>query len=114
ELTSKEEDGESEIQGYSITFHNNDKVILDLEGEITNKERLSRGTYEAVKISHLLGSIIADQKSDIGYEEKGSGIYYLDEKMAFTHTELEKMIITLIISKLCRYGQFFYTTHNYD
>ncbi|MEQ0202117.1 AAA family ATPase [Klebsiella sp. CN_Kp104] len=114
ELTSKDDDGESEIQGYSITFHNNDKVILDLEGEITNKERLSRGTYEAVKISHLLGSIIADQKSDIGYEEKGSGIYYLDEKMAFTHTELEKMIITLIISKLCRYGQFFYTTHNYD
>ena len=34
--------------------------------------------------------------------------------MAFTHTELEKMIVTLIISKLCRYGQFFYTTHNYD
>jgi len=114
ELRSKDGDGESEVQGYSITFSNNDKVMLDLEGEITNKERLSRGTYEAVKISHLLASVISDQKEDIGFEDKGSGIYFLDEKMAFTHTELEKMILTLIISKLPRYGQFFYTTHNYD
>jgi hypothetical protein len=114
ELTTKDGDSEPELQGYSISFHNNDKVILDLEGDITNKERLSRGTYEAVKISHLLASVIADKESDIGFEEKGSGIYFLDEKMAFTHTELEKTIITLIISKLCRYGQFFYTTHNYD
>lgn len=116
ELTTTTEDNEVETQGYSVSFNNNDKVIIDLEGDITNKERLSRGTYEAVKISHLLSGIITDAKEDdkIDYDEKGSATYFLDEKMAFTHTELEKMIITLMISKLCRYGQFFYTTHNYD
>lgn len=116
ELTTKTDESESEVQGYSVIFHNNDKVIIDLEGDITNKERLSRGTYEAVKISHLLSGIISDKKADdkIDYLDKGSATYFLDEKMAFTHTELEKMIITLMISKLCRYGQFFYTTHNYD
>ncbi|WP_431022581.1 putative ATP-binding protein involved in virulence [Erwinia rhapontici] len=114
ELTTKDEGTPPEIQGYSITFKNNDKVILDLDGDITNKERLSRGTYEAVKISQLLAGVISDKVSDSTYEDKGSAVYYLDEKMAFTHTELEKIILTLIISKLCRYGQFFYTTHNYD
>ncbi len=113
ELTAKDGD-DSEVQGYSVTFDNKDKVIIDLDGEIANRERLSRGTYEAVKISHLLSGIIEDRADDLKNEEQGSGIYFLDEKMAYTHTELEKMIVTLIISKLCRYGQFFYTTHNYD
>ncbi|HDW2202810.1 ATP-binding protein [Klebsiella pneumoniae] len=114
ELTAKHEDGQEEIQGYSVVFNNNDKVIIDMEGGITNKDRLSRGTYEAVKISHLLSGVLEDQKEESEYNDPCSGIYFLDEKMAFTHTELEKMIVTLIISKLCRYGQFIYTTHNYD
>lgn len=114
ELTSKDDEGQEEVQGYSVVFNNNDKVIIDMEGDITNKDRLSRGTYEAVKISHLLSGVLEDKTEESEYNVPCSGVYFLDEKMAFTHTELEKMIVTLIISKLCRYGQFIYTTHNYD
>lgn len=113
-LTSKDSEKENETQGYSIVFNNNDKVFIDPEGEITNKERLSRGTYEAIKISQLLSGIIEDKDAQIQYTDSCSCIYFLDEKMAYTHTELEKIVITLIISKLSRYSQFFYTTHNYD
>ncbi|MDM2722697.1 AAA family ATPase [Citrobacter youngae] len=113
-LTVKDDEGKEDLQGYSVVFNNGDKVIIDMEGEITNKDRLSRGTYEAVKISHLLSGVLEDKAEESELRIPCSGIYFLDEKMAFTHTELEKMMVTLIISKLCRYGQFIYTTHNYD
>ncbi|GDQ33897.1 hypothetical protein BvCmsNSP039_02519 [Escherichia coli] len=41
-------------------------------------------------------------------------LYFLDESMAYVHSELERAIITLIISKLKINSQFFYTTHNCD
>ncbi|MEH5125131.1 hypothetical protein PO452_23920 [Escherichia coli] len=34
--------------------------------------------------------------------------------MAYTHSELERMIVALIISNLKENTQFFYTTHNMD
>ncbi|MGK8253420.1 hypothetical protein [Moraxella lacunata] len=43
-----------------------------------------------------------------------SSIYFLDEKLSSSHSELEITILNLIIQKLNRYSQFFYTTHNYD
>ena len=113
-LTLKDDEGKEDLQGYSVVFNNGDRVIIDMEGDITNKDRLSRGTYEAVKISHLLSGVLEDKIEEREFNFPCSGVYFLDEKMAFTHTELEKMMVTLIISKLCRYGQFIYTTHNYD
>ncbi|HFF8551739.1 TPA: AAA family ATPase [Klebsiella variicola] len=113
-LIVKDDEGNENLQGYSVAFNNGDKVIIDMEGEITNKDRLSRGTYDAVKISHLLSGILEDRTEETNMNFPCSGLYFLDEKMAFTHTELEKIMVTLIISKLCRYGQFIYTTHNYD
>lgn len=102
------------IEGYSVTFANNDKVMIDLDGEITNKNRLSRGTYEAIKIAHLLSRLVEGYKKEQKTRLAYSSIFFLDEKMAYTHSELEKFMLTLIISKLGRYNQFFYTTHNYD
>jgi hypothetical protein len=102
------------IEGYSVTFSNNDKVMIDLDGEITNKNRLSRGTYEAIKIAHLLSRLVDNLKKERKTNMAYSSIFFLDEKMAYTHSELEKFMLTLIISKLGRLNQFFYTTHNYD
>ncbi|EMK7712508.1 ATP-binding protein [Yersinia enterocolitica] len=108
-----------EVEGYSVTFENNDKVMIDLDGEIINKERLSRGTYESVKLAHLLSSVInskeiQDKTMLAGNIIPNFSIYFLDERMAFAHNELEKMMVALIVSKLARHSQFFYTTHNYD
>lgn len=56
-------------------------------------------------VSHLLSDY---EHSDI------PDTYFLDEKMAFAHSELEQAIVNLIIEKLQPNSQFFYTTHNYD
>ena len=92
---------------YLITFENGDKVIIE-EGKILNKERLSRGTQEAIELSSFLNAVIKSNKQKI------SGTFYLDEKMAYSHSEIEIAMINVIIEKLNRYSQFFYTTHNYD
>ncbi|HBQ2641476.1 TPA: AAA family ATPase, partial [Klebsiella pneumoniae] len=97
-LIVKDDEGNQNLQGYSVIFNNGDKVIIDMEGEITNKDRLSRGTYDAVKISHLLSGILEDKTEETDMNFPCSGLYFLDEKMAFTHTELEKIMVTLIIS----------------
>ncbi|EPO5087897.1 hypothetical protein ACUBX1_000570 [Enterobacter hormaechei] len=110
----KEKNTTGDIEGYSILFSNNDKVMIDLEGDITNTNRLSRGTFEAIRISHLLSRLVNSYKNEQKTRTAYSSIFFLDEKMAYTHSELEKLILTLIISKLGRFSQFFYTTHNYD
>jgi len=90
---------------YLIEFNNKDKVLVD-DGVILDKERLSRGTQEAIEIASFLNAIIKMDNS--------SAIFYLDEKLAYSHSEIEIAILNLIIEKLNRYSQFFYTTHNYE
>jgi len=109
----------TEINGYQITFSNQDDVFIDINRHVTNKERLSRGTYDAIEVASLIAWIISDKQNEKRYKENNitsipNSIYFLDEKMAFAHSELEQAIINTIITNLGRHSQFFYTTHNYD
>ncbi|MFP2485831.1 AAA family ATPase [Enterobacter ludwigii] len=104
----------NKTEGYSILFSNNDTVMIDLAGDITNNNRLSRGTYEAIRIAFLLSRIIEAYKQEVKTKRGTSSVFFIDEKMAYTHTELEKLLLTLIITKIGSYNQFFYTTHNCD
>jgi len=100
------------LSGFSIRFYNNDVVIATKSGEVANYERLSKGTYDAVKLSHFVSSITADfREADV---HDACNLYFLDERMAYVHSELERCIITLIISRLKTNSQFIYTTHNSD
>lgn len=116
----QETDGAEKKEGldsvFMIRFKNSDSLVVTSKGEITNSERLSRGTFDAVRLSHFINSIIADHDMFVGRSSltAPSMTYFLDERMAFAHSELEKIIITLIISKLKSNAQFFYTTHNMD
>ncbi|HEC5279620.1 TPA: ATP-binding protein [Enterobacter cloacae] len=102
------------LSGFSIRFQNNDPVIVTNSGEVANYNRLSRGTYDAVKISLFVSAIQTDYlESELNDNNTGM-VYFLDERMAYVHSELERAIVTLIISKLPINGQFFYTTHNSD
>ncbi len=105
-LVSRDDDG---INGYNIKFGNQDTVLMDLHGKITNAERLSKGTYDAIMVAEFVSRVINDFK-----ENQVPNTYYLDEKMAYSHSELEQAILNLIIEKLQPDSQFFYTTHNYD
>lgn len=105
-LPSSDETG---LNGYSIKFGNHDTLLMDLQGKIANAERLSKGTYDAIMVAEFISRVLSDyEHSDI------PDTYFLDEKMAFAHSELEQAIVNLIIEKLQPNSQFFYTTHNYD
>ncbi|HEI8999781.1 TPA: ATP-binding protein [Citrobacter koseri] len=99
---------------FLIRFKNSDSLVVTSKGEITNSDRLSRGTFDAVTLSHFISAIISDHEALKHGELIPSMTYFLDEKLAFTHSELERMIVALIISKLKENTQFFYTTHNMD
>lgn len=105
-LESRDDDG---MNGYTIKFSNGDTALMDLQGKIVNHERLSKGTYDAIIVAEFVSRVMNDQQYNIG-----SDTYFLDEKMAFAHSDLEQAIINLIIEKLHSNSQFFYTTHNYD
>lgn len=99
---------------FLIRFKNSDSLVVTSKGEITNSDRLSKGTFDAVTLSHFISAIISDHEALKNVELIPSMTYFLDEKLAFTHSELERMIVALIISKLKENTQFFYTTHNMD
>ncbi|KAA1061536.1 AAA family ATPase [Enterobacter mori] len=112
----QEVDGVKEeiLSGFSIRFQNNDNVIVTKSGDVANYTRLSRGTYDSVKLSLFISAIQADYLEMEEHENTVCMAYFLDERMAYVHSELERAIITLIISKLPINSQFFYTTHNSD
>lgn len=101
-------------EGFSVRFKNKQHIVIGATGEPDQPNRLSRGTYEAIKVALLLSKMAIDSNFDVKHYNWCSPTYFLDEKMAFAHTELEQLVLTLLIDKLPRYGQLFYTTHNVD
>lgn len=100
------------LEGYSIHFSNKDSILIGKNGEMPNTDRLSKGTFDSIHVAEFVAYIL-----DISNMEDNlntCATYFLDEKMAYSHSELEQAIINLIIQKMGRYSQFFYTTHNYD
>lgn len=100
-----------ESRGYMIEFRNSDSVMIESDGGISqNKsDRLSRGTYDAIKVAVFLSRIVQDRLPD-----NFSSTYFLDEAMAYAHSDLELVMINIILDKLRPDAQFFYTTHNQD
>lgn len=112
--TKENQDADKSASVFLIRFKNSDSIVVTSKGEITNSDRLSKGTFDAVTLSHFISAIINDHEVLKNSEMIPSMTYFLDEKLAFTHSELERMIVALIISKLKENTQFFYTTHNMD
>ena len=107
EIFSRVEDESTspDIDGFNIRFNNGDAVQVNKQSEVNGKERLSRGTFDAIHISELIARVIADSKGNT---------YFLDEGLVYCHTEIEQAVLNLIIDKLSENSQFFYTTHNHD
>lgn len=111
---TENKDETEKTQSFSLIFKNGDSVVLDTGGDVTKPERLSKGTYEALKVAVFLNRILEDKKICRTNGEDSPIIYYLDEAMAYVHTELEQLALNLLIEHLPRHAQLFYTTHNYD
>lgn len=91
---------------YKIMFSNGEHVLID-KGKLTDPDRLSRGTHEAIDIAMFYESMKNQRFGD-------SATFYLDEMLAYSHTEAEQSILNLLIDTLPRHSQLFYSTHNYD
>lgn len=97
------------IEGYTVFFENGDTVKVTDNGETFTKKgknRFSKGTYDVLSVADFILSVIKDDSHSV--------TYFLDEKLSSSHSELEITILNLIIQKLNKHSQFFYTTHNYD
>lgn len=105
-LISKDDEG---MNGFTIKFSNGDRVLLDTEGKVTNADRLSRGTLEATVTASFLSRMLRDRQYP-----QACNTYFIDEAMAYAHPELEQAMVNLLIEKLGRNSQLFYTTHNYE
>ncbi|GBU10117.1 hypothetical protein AwWohl_12550 [Gammaproteobacteria bacterium] len=97
----------TEGKAFLITFKNGDIVTLT-NGELSNKQRLSSGTYESIR-AVLMASLIQSRSEDLSPNS-----YFIDELIPHAHTEMEQAILNLYIGLLGRNSQLFYTTHNYD
>ncbi len=106
----------NEREGYIIRFNNEETLLLDKHGTLADPERLSKGTFDSIQVAEFIAYIIdlAQHKNQPINGMTRCATFYLDEKMAYSHSEIEQTIVNLIIQKTQRYSQFFYTTHNYD
>lgn len=103
-MTLQSEDTQTE--GFKVLFNNGDSVhILGEDSKLSAPDRLSKGTHEAIHMATAYAMISS------GF---GSNVYYIDEKMAYCHSEMEQTILNLLLEKLPPDNQLFYTTHNYD
>lgn len=105
---SHDDDGHN---GYSIKFSNGESVLINKEGRPTNPNRLSKGTFDAIDVAVFASSLRSLIKVN---NPASAATFYLDEKMASAHSELEQAVVNLLIERLGRHAQLFYTTHNYD
>lgn len=103
---SRDDDGS--LNGFTIHFNNKEYVHLSLKGEVSNQNRLSKGTYDAISLALFFHAIKVSAK------DNRSATFFLDERMAHTHSELEVSMLNLMIEHLGKNSQLFYTTHNYD
>lgn len=86
---------------YVIRIYEQD-VILQDGGKFTNI--LSSGTKAGVEVARIVSSLIQGKYT----------FYYCDEKFPYTHSEIEKSILSLMINSMGKNSQLFFTTHNTD
>lgn len=98
--TSKDIDG-----GFVIKLGDKITEVVRLDRKVETPY-LSAGTREAIELSLLLYSM---------YISKHEGVYFIDEQLAYSHSEIEQMILELILTWIDDYDiQVFLTSHNKD
>lgn len=87
---------------YKLELKNKNLILQD--GKFLEDKILSSGTKSGIAIASLVASI----------KKNLNGFYYCDEKFSYIHTDIEKSILSLMISFLKPNTQLFFTTHNLD
>lgn len=110
-ITASHDEESGTVTEYTIHFINKKFCKLDVDGTVDDKyaRLLSMGTYQGITVAGFVYFILKMMQNP-----KASGTFFLDEKMSYSHSEVEKAIVNLIAQKINRHSQFFFTTHNYD
>ncbi len=87
---------------YVIRTDSQDLIIQD--GEVIKESILSSGTKAGIDIADMLSAMLAGE----------CGFYYCDEKFSYTHSDIEKAFLSVMIDSLKDDEQLFFTTHNTD
>ncbi|MFN4105721.1 MULTISPECIES: AAA family ATPase [Acinetobacter] len=102
------QDGKQNDNGFFANFYNGNQIYISNDGQVLqNKHFFSLGTYESIKIANFVSLVLSTKN-------KRGCTFFLDEGMSYVQSEIERNIVNLILQKMNRYSQFFYTTHNYD
>lgn len=88
----------------TIIIKRSKQEIIIQDGKLLGRELLSSGTIEGVDISLFLTSMLSKEKN----------FYYCDEHFSYVHSEIEKRIFQIMLSKLKDNEQLIFTTHNLD
>lgn len=87
---------------YIIRSKNGDIFVQN--GEIIKNNILSSGTKAGIDISYIISSM----------KKNNHGFYYCDERFTYLQTDVEQIILSLMIEILPKNSQLFFTTHNLD
>lgn len=93
----------SEKDSFLVKFSNKDEALIS-DGEVQDSNRFSRGTLESLELASFYQWLKRGER----------GTYFLDEKMAYSHSLVEQTILNLFIEILGKQAQLFVTTHNLD
>lgn len=93
----------SEKDSFLVKFSNKDEALIS-DGVVQDHGRFSRGTLESLDLASFFQWL---KRSD-------RGTYFLDEKMAYSHSLVEQTILNLFVEVLGKQAQLFVTTHNLD
>lgn len=88
--------------GYVIILPNVSIVIQNKQP--LNTEILSSGTKSGIQIANMISSLM----------QKLNSFYYCDEKFSYIHSDIEKALLSVMISYVDSGEQLFFTTHNTD
>ncbi len=88
----------------SFVIEKTDDKIIVQDGKIADESKLSSGTRAGLNIA----DIICDIKQD-AYK-----FFYCDEQFTYIHSEIEKTLLSIMISSLGENEQFFFTSHNME
>jgi AAA15 family ATPase/GTPase len=91
------------VQNSFVIQLNGQKVIVQ-DGKAADPNLLSAGTFSGIAVADMLSRII-DGKN---------GFYYCDEKFSCIQSDVEKAILSVMVSRLSDYNQLIFTTHNAD
>ncbi|WDA46191.1 AAA family ATPase [Fusobacterium nucleatum] len=90
--------------GFLVYFTHGKNLLIQNGKPAIEKDMLSSGTKEGIKIAGVISSIL----------ENKNRLFYIDEQFVHIHPEIEKTIISVIIDLIGKESQVFFTTHNLE